>query len=70
MLLSLIFIRKWGMGQKWHHAMIKELVHARGTEHELGERSSHVLLLHPAIPLRLRAQFSQSHGVADAHIEV
>lgn len=29
-----------------------------------------LLLLHPAVSLSLRAQFSQSHGVTDAHLEV
>lgn len=29
-----------------------------------------LLFLHPAIPLSLRAQFSQSHSVTDAHVKV
>lgn len=29
-----------------------------------------LLFLHPAVPLSLCAQFSQSHGVADAHLKV
>lgn len=29
-----------------------------------------LLLLHPAVPLSLCAQFSQSHGVTNAHLKV
>lgn len=34
------------------------------------KRSKMLLLLHPAVPLGLGAQFPQSHGVADAHLKV
>jgi len=29
-----------------------------------------LLFLHPAVPLSLRAQFSQSHSVTNAHLKV